>query len=164
MARINIKQADVQTSLTAALVSGLAIDATRMLEVVDPLRPPDLLPTGDYFVSVSIGEGNFPIDEQGAAQLNENTQVLVTAYTKLRLDNPGSEHELLHHATRGVLFLKKRMLAILAGVDLTTNAGADTFLRDRLLIRHASAPNFDPAPGVGWITITCEVNFDWDLS
>lgn len=162
MGYTKLDQAGVHTALVTYLETQLAIDGSRVLELVDPMSPPDLLPTGPYFVSVVIGEGTFPFSEQGAPQLNEEFQLTSTAYTKLWLDAPGSEHELLHEATRGLLYLKKQLLKALAGANVVVNA--NSFLRDRITIASASRPDFDPLKGVGWVAVTCDVSFDWDFT
>jgi len=166
VARIDIDQASVLTAVTNRLISQLAIDATHVLEVVDPMHPPDILPSGSIFVSVAIGNGTFPFDEQGIPQLREDTDVEVTGYVRVNLDQPGTDGLFLKHATRGILALKRKILIALAGWDLVDpTSGTDVFLASLMYAKSCSRPNYSSdMGGVGWLTITFGVDFDWDMT
>lgn len=163
MARVNVTQEVVLTAVVDRLVAQLAINANRCYVSTQPLST--IPPGGDYFVTVSLGDGQFDaeIQEQHAVQLQEQTEVIITVLTRMHLDRADRDIYLLTDDTRGLLTIKRLILKALVGHDLVEGAG-DTFLRRLVAVKYAEKPQYDPEKMVGWLSIHFAVDFDWDLT
>lgn len=166
MARIDTDQGTILESIKARLIASLGLHESHVLEVVEPLQPPDILPSGDNWVSIAMGGSTFPFEEQGIPQVREDFEVHVTGYTKISLDQQGDDAAFLHKdATRSILLLKRKILIALAGWDLETDdIPAEKFLASLLYAKSATAPTYDASKLIGWVMITFGVEFDWDMT
>ncbi|MCL4721061.1 MAG: hypothetical protein KJ041_03725, partial [Gammaproteobacteria bacterium] len=152
------------------LRGALDLTANRCYETINPLGI-QAAPGGDYWVTVAPADGQFDESFQeggGADQLVEDAGFTITAYVRVALDETGHDGRLLHDPNRGLLTVKKKLLAALADVDLMTEAG-DTFLRSTIKISSASKPevlqeNRSGGAYLGVLQIQCRLEFDWDLS
>ena len=164
MARIDVTQDIVLTRVIERLRDQLELDARHCFETDDP----DAVQTprsGDYWVTVYIGPGQFDVPNQiggGAEQLTETIPVIVTAYSRVRLDPVDEGEKTFHSATRGLYVLKAKLLKALVGHDLTDSDG-NTFLRQLLYATRAAVPIVDKAEGRGKIAVEFGVEWDWDL-
>ena len=149
-------------AVMAQLRTSLGLVSNQVFEVIDPLSPPSIPPGGDFFVTVAVAHGTFAESEQVPGNITEDGMITVTGYTRIKLDS-GSDTKLLHDSTRGLLGIKKKMLKALVGVDLQTDAG-ETFLRELVLAKVSSQPNYDPDKGIGWLSMEFGVSWDWDIT
>jgi len=170
MARIDVDQTTVLEAIIARLQDQLQLSDSHCYETISPLEPGPAPPGGDFFVTVSIGDGVFDEgmqDAGGAEQLNEECEVTVTGYSMCKLDRVGHDHKLMHDELRGLLkVVKLKILKALVGVDLQDEADDEDnyFLRDMIRVRRSTRPDHDPKKGIGWISITFVASWDWDLS
>ncbi len=165
MARSDITQTDVLTAIMLQLRSSLGLNARQCFETLEPLSPPVIPKGGDYFVSVAPGEGVFVDGEQAAGNCTEEWSIIVTAYTRIRLDSTDHEQLLLQDTSRGLLILKAKILAALVGGDPTS--GGNPFMRDLIFAQQAERPrhgDMGKAQDIGSISIYFGVHFDWDLT
>lgn len=172
MARTDTVQADILERILVRLRVKLGLNDRTCFEVLAPDQP-NMVPGGDFFVTVSPGGGQFEQGEQARsgfgtlANVTEYSDAVVTAYCRIRLDSTGHDQYLLRDARRGLLFLKKQILSVLVGQDVVLDTG-DTVLRQTLYVRGVEAPKMlqDSSAGtyLGAISITFGVDFDWDLT
>jgi len=163
--RIDTTQSLVLQRVVARLREALDLPEGRCYETLEPLADPEIPKGGDFFVTVSPGEGQFDEGMQdggGRAQLMERSSVTVTAYTKIRLDRSDHATHLLQKIHRGVLPLKHKLLAVLAGEDLTDEAG-NRLLRHPLYALQAWRPRYNRESGIAMIAVAFGTDFDWDL-
>lgn len=165
MARSDITQTDVLTAIVLQLRSSLALNDRQCFETLEPLEPPVIPKGGEFFVSVAPGEGVFVDGEQAPGNCTEEWSIIVTAYTRIRLDSTDHEKSLLQDASRGLLILKAKILAALVGGDPTS--GGEPFMRDLIFAQQAERPRhgaMGKSRDIGSISIYFGVNFDWDLT
>lgn len=195
MARVDITEAEVMEIVVDYLRTTLDLNERQCYETVSPLTPP-LAPLSEWWLSVSPGEGNFDEAMQsggGRHQVTEEWQLLVTGYTRIRLDSTDRDMQVLREANRGLLQIKRRILWAMAQIDLhkpyveepivgwdemtpeekiiAAREAArgrranigDTFQRKFLVVRHAGKPDYDEKNQVGWLTVFFEMSHDWDL-
>ena len=120
MARVDITEAEVMEIVIDHLRTTLELNERECYETVSPLTPP-LTPLSEWWLSVSPGEGNYDEAMQsggGRNQVTEEWQLLVTGYTRIRLDSTDRDMQLLREANRGLLQIKRRILDTMAQVDL----------------------------------------------
>lgn len=167
MARIDVDQTTVLEALISRLKDRLQLSDSHCYETVNPLDPGPAPPGGDFFVTVSTGDGSFDEDMQiggGEDQLREECEVTVTGYSRIKLDRTGHDKKLLHDEIRGLLkAIKGKILKALVGQDLQDDDD-NYFLRDHIRARRSSQPDHDREKGIGWISLTFVVSWDWDLS
>ena len=125
------------------------------------MAPPIIPPGGDYFVTVAVSHSTFAESEQVAGNITEEATVTVTGYSRIKLD-PVSDTNLLQDASRGLFFIKKKILKALVGQDLLDPNGC-TFLRELVLARSSGQPNYDPDKGIGWVSIDFAISWDWKI-
>ncbi len=162
-ARVDLTQDVVLKALTSHLRDALKLNERNCYETFDPLSP--AIPKGgDYFVTVSSGDGVFPEGEQDAGNLTEEWIVIVTAYSRIRLDSPDHDERLLHDPRRGMFELKRKILKALVGEDVLYQG--NTFLRNLLYVKRAPRPQVVQIPGSsgnsGLALISLEFGVDWD--
>jgi hypothetical protein len=165
MPRIDITQDVVVERVVARLRDVLDLPDSRCYETLEPLIDPQIPKGGDFFLTVSPGNGHYDVGMQnggGRDQLMEQSSVSVTAYTKIRLDAADRATKLLHEVHRGVLPLKKKILDALVGVDLE-DAEGNTFLRQPLYAMQSWAPRYNQDSGIAAIAVAFGTDFDWDL-
>lgn len=130
---------------------------------------PDPTPSGvvsNLFAIVSPTDGQFGEEEQvgaGAEQVIENTGVVVTVYSTMRLDRPGRIENLLKDDTRGMLPLKQKLLKALASHNLL-DANGNTILVNYMHAGRSTAPRFDREKNMGVMSLHFHTDFEWDLS
>ena len=166
MARIDVTQEKVITAIALRLRAELNLPESQVIETVEPLSPPKLPPGGDYYLTVSPGDGVFPEDLQdggGDSQLNEEAEIIVTGLSRVKLDQTNSDKAVIHNAEQGLLPIKQLILKTLAGQDPALPSG-DKFLRQFLLARRSTQPTYDEDAGVSFISVTFMASFDWDLT
>jgi hypothetical protein len=168
MARVDIQQSDVLQQIVAHLRNTLELPPRRCYEVLEPLAPPLVSASGDYFLTIAPGAGQFVTDEQVGPNFTEEWSIIVTIYTHIHLDSVEQEHQLLVDATRGILGLKKLVLAAMVGADLNTPAASggessDVFLRQLIHAISCDRPQYDGQKKLSWMSMTFGVSFDWDL-
>lgn len=172
MSRVDVDQVQVLTSFVDALRLELPLTDRTCYITLDPPGLASFIPAGDWWVTVSPGEGVFVDGEQVAPNVTEEMTVTVTVYTRLRLDHVGNDTMLILDGLRGLYPLKKKILSAMIGRDLTlpwkTDAGAETFLRALVRVVHSSAPQVavakhDASLAIGFVTLTFVLPFDWDL-
>ncbi|HWA98205.1 MAG TPA: hypothetical protein VG713_06915 [Pirellulales bacterium] len=167
MVRVDVNQADVLRTVTEHLRRALDLNERTCYEVTEPLAPPAIPKGGDFFVTVCAGDGEFPEEMQvGGAedQCTELIELVVTGYTRLKLDQTDHETQLLHHDHRGLLEIKRRILKALVGVDAIDPESGATFLRQVITAAHSSRPAYDQKNQLGFISLSFRVSWDWDLS
>lgn len=168
MARVDTEQAAALASILAKLRTFLSLDERSCwptLQPPDRVAETDVYPGGDFFVTVAIGPGQFDESLQvggGRHQVTEDTQIMVTGYTRIKLDSRDRDERILLDPSRGLYAIKRRLMDALADEDLEVEA--DKFLRELLPITGASEPQYDAANGIGWISIYVGLSFDWNLT
>jgi len=163
--RIDVTQSAVLDRLVEFLRAELPLEERSCYLAIEPLSPPVIPKSGDYFVTVSPGPGNFVEGEQVPVNVTEEWSITVTAYTRVRLDSTDHHRQLMLNASRGLIILKRRLLKALVGVDLAIEAnGTEGFLRNYLYAKSATQPQWDEKKGIAWIGVDFGVDFDWDLT
>lgn len=169
MARVDVTQEVVLDRIIERLRSQLALNDRQCYETLDPNSPPAVPTGGEYFLTVAPGDGEFPDGEQAAENITEDWSVTVTAFSRIHLDQTDHDKEVLRNASRGLLAVKKKVLAALVGHDLAEQ-DTDTFLRQLLYISRCGRPELvsrDGANrGIALATLQLDfgVSFDWDLT
>ena len=169
MARVDITQDIVLERIVERLRSELDLSEQRCYETLDPDSPPVVPPGGEYFLTVSPGQGRFVEGEQVAENLTEEWSVVVATFIRIHLDQPGRDTEVLRRAGRGAFAVKKLLLAALAGHDLTDTNG-QTFLRNLLYATTTEAPHVIEGQRESGPLTLCQmkiefgVDFDWSVA
>jgi hypothetical protein len=165
MAREDITQEEVLGQVVEHLRAALHLGPTQCVEAIEPSAPPGIARGGEFWVTVSPNEGQFPEGEQAPGNITEEWGVTVTAYSRIRLDPTDTDEKLLRDAARGLLEAKRRILAAMVGQDLQSDRTPPTaFLRNLVYASYCSRPQYDDAKNVGWISVDFGIHFDWDLS
>ena len=169
MSRIDIKQDVVLERVVARLRDQLKMSDRQCYETLDALSPPIIPKGGQGCVAVSAGASTFVTGEQAPVNFTEEWSVTVTVYTRMALDAADHAEKWLRAARRGMLVLKRDVLAALVGYDLEDKDG-HTFLRTPLYATRAHAPVVVERSGerdrtlLGLQSIDFGVDFDWDLT
>lgn len=173
MSRIDVTAIDAVEAIVKLLKDTLALNDSNCYPVARPQDVPKLPAGGDYWLTVAPGGGTFEPEEQVPAtetlpgNVTEESEVTVTAYSRLKTDRTNSDHDLLLEDARGLLSIKRKVLGALVGQDVT-DADGNTFLRQLLFAKTATAPDLANLAGVeaafGRIAITFGLVYDWDLS
>ena len=164
MPRIDIAQTDVLESIRLRVKTQLNLDDSACFLVVESGKPPPFPPGADFFVTVGQGEGTFELEEQVEGNTTEYSVVTVTGFSRCtRLDASNDYQELMRNTSRGLLPVKKKILAALVGHDLLDGYG-NSFLRQLLYAARAGIPQVDAEAGIAWVSIDFGVGFDWDLT
>jgi len=166
MTRIDTTPDVILTRIVARLRAVLELPAHLCYETLEPLVDPPIIKGGDYLLTVSPGNGRFDEGMQiggGAEQLMEQTSVVVTAYAKIALDPGDKATQILHAVNRGMLPIKKLILAALVGHDLE-DADGNQLLRQFLYALQSFKPQYNLESKIAMIAVGCGVDFDWDLS
>ncbi len=166
--RIDVEQSIVLERVVAQLRSALNLGERQVYETLDQNYLPRIPKGGDFFLAISAGPGTFPEGEQIPENITEDWSVFVTGYTRIQLDSTDHAEKILRDTSRGLLTIKRKILAALVGQDLTTEEG-DTFLRQTLFAKSCTQPEVKEPPDskltmqFGIITLEFGVSFDWDL-
>lgn len=166
MTRIDSTQDVILTRIVARLRDELELPATRCYETLTPLDEPPIPKGGDYFLTVSPGNGSFDVEMQsggGVYQLMEMSSVTVTGYAMVALDPVDKETQVLHKVTRGTLPIKRAILKALAGHDLQ-DGDDNEMLRSFIYAIRAWNPQYNRDTKMARFAIAFGIDFDWDLS
>ncbi len=163
---IDTVQSLVLACITTKLRTALSLNCSTCYETLDPLVAPNIPPGGNYIVTVALGDGTFPREMQeggGFYQVEEDSGVVVSAWTKPKLDRPDQARIALHEEARGLLVVKRKILEALTGQQLFDESG-NPLLRNYIYAMHAYRPAQDPASKLYRISVEFGVDFDWDLT
>jgi hypothetical protein len=159
--RSDIPQTDVMTALVDLLRTELNLDDRQCFLSLEPGLP--TIPMGgDYWLTVSPGDGVFVDGEQAEDNCTEETTVTVTAYARMMRDSTDRDTKTLQDATQGLLALKGKVLDVLVGADPIGNN--NTFARDLIFAQRASRPGVKSNDIAAWVSTDFGVNFDWSFS
>lgn len=167
MARIDVSQDEVIESIVLRLRTLHTLGERQCYETIEPLSPAIVPPGGDFWLTVSPGGGQFDESMQiggGQSQLMEDAEVIVTGYSRVRLDSTDHDAKLLRDASRGLLVVKKKILQLVADDLVLPAPSTDVFLRQFVVARSATAPQYDSDKSIGWLSIYFGISYDWDLS
>lgn len=165
MAWAKTDQADVLTAIQARLKDQIPTlnDSTCFL-TLRPV-PPSIGSAGNEFVTICPMDSQFnePVfDGAGEEALEENGGVIVTIFSRIRLDRNDRATQVLTNTTRGILkVLKKQVLAALTNHDLLDTDG-DSILDNPLMPRSCQAPDTGEEDLIG-LSIYFDTDFDWDI-
>lgn len=104
-------------------------------------------------------EGEF--DGGGDGNLIEYTGATVVIYSALRLQQAGKPGIVLTHATYGLYVIKRALLKLLHGKQLT-DGGGNSLLTQHMEYIHGERPTIQGQP-VGDLALTFNLPFQWDL-
>ncbi|HEV3340784.1 MAG TPA: hypothetical protein VG125_10525 [Pirellulales bacterium] len=166
---IPTNQDDVLNAVERLLVTRLAISDKYIFQTTKPLVAIGNPPSGDYWLTISPGEGIFPDEWQiggGANTVMELATTRVAAYTRIRTDSTDRDTNLLHDLKRGLLPIKRKLLKAMVGQQLYDDAAPNP---NALCIRaigiiRAEDPDYDKEKGTGFIVLHFATPFQWDLT
>lgn len=164
--RVDVTQDEIPTLIVAMLRRVLNLNDQRCYETERPDMLPRVPSGSDYVLTVSTGDGSFPIPEQMPEQANEEFDLTIMGFFRVNLDPPNADTMLLHEVKRGAFPVKRRILkAMLSAQDLQRENG-DYFLRDLLYAKRSIAPAaMEHKVGtIGSVGVVFGVSFDWNLS
>jgi len=174
--RVDIDQAAVLDAVVKQLIDNMVLpsgdgltDKTCFITIYPEL------PTGaqdEVIVTVSPEGGTFPagmIIGGGQKQCTEESGILVSMWSRFKVDRQFRDRESLCNETRGLLKLKKSLLKALCAVDLQANyppgtGGTNSFLRQYLIPTQAYAPDHPKEEPYAGLTIRFQADYDWDLT
>jgi hypothetical protein len=171
MSRIDVYQDQVLQAVVDHLRDDLGLDENQVYMTIDPLNP--IIPKGgDYWLSVSPGDGRFDLalaESTVVDQCYEDSVVSVYGYTRIYLDESNTDQQMLVNATRGILVVKRLILKSMSGVDLSING--QLYGRGLLTPDYATSPDVgkinregEAALPIGIVGINFKAPFDWDLN
>ncbi len=170
MAYQDVTQDQVMLAFLLKLRTDLSLQESTCYEVEHPDLAPQEITQGDVVITVCPGDGTFPIEEQASVQLAEDSDVIITWFTKIALDRQSRITNLLHDPNRGILPWKRRILksllpttAAAGGNRLLLPTGAN-FTRGEIFVKSYHRANWDKDKMIGWASLVFGVNFDWDLT
>lgn len=164
MARIATTQSTVLARVVARLIAEIdELSESNCYEVAEP--EPTVERSHNLFCQVSIGDGRYDesaIDGAGFNQVMESGLVWVTIFSRMKLDQAQHAKQALYDASRGLLTLKKSVLAALSGHDLVTEGG------DSILVNYMS-PTSSTRPLKDWdkfstVAVAFTTDFEWNLT
>lgn len=156
-------QTDILEAVERFFTRVLKLPKESLFPSQQPMAPPAALPGGAYWLTVTIGDGAFPLEEQFPEQLREDSTFIVTGFTRVQLDEKGRDHKLLKSDERGLLVIKRKILSIV-GQQLQL-ANGTPIGADRVYAIRASKPEAvsNQTVNLGTVSVTFGVAFDWDL-
>ncbi len=168
MARVDTTQQAILERVADRLRDQLALPDEGVYLILEPLDPPKVPRGGKFFLGVSAGAGQFPLEEQVEGNITEDWTLGVTLYVRMALDQTDTASSRLLDTTRGLLPLKQTILAALVGWDLTLESG-NTCLRQVLHCESASRPQVIGREGgyttelLGLLTLNFPISHDWSF-
>jgi hypothetical protein len=166
MARVDVEQVAVLTAVVTRLQTVLSLNDRNCYPVARSQDVPTIPPGGDYWLTVAPGGGTFVDEEQAAGNVTEDSEIVVSGFTRIKTDSTSHDAYLLMDDARGLLAVKKLILGALVGQDLVDEDG-NTFLRWLLHARRCDGPDLIVAgrDGVncGVVRVSFGVQFDWSL-
>lgn len=164
---IDTDQDAVLRAAIKLLQDKLGLDASHCFETTVPLQAFGNPQSGDFWVTVSPDGGSFAEGQfqtgGGEFQCTEFGELTVMGFTRIRLDRTDRDTHLLHDLKRGLLGIKKKLLAALVGQQLFDEQGNE-LLRSLIAAKRPIKPDYDKDQATGWIGIVFSTDFDWDLS
>jgi hypothetical protein len=169
MTRIDTTESLVYEGVLALLREGFGLNERTCYLTLEPEDATLIPPSGDFWVSMAPGGGQFFQGEQVATNITENTKVRITIYSRMRLDSAGPAEHLMLETTRGLTVLKRKLLAILVNQDMDAppqpySSGDVLALRQGIYATSSGRPQMDPKRGIAWWTFEFGVDFDWDIT
>lgn len=165
--RVDTTADAVFDAIVAQLRTALDLNKNTCFETLSPLVAPANPLSGDYFVTVSPGPGEFIHGEQVEDNVSENSNVLIAGYVRIQTDQLEKDYQRLHDDKRGLLTVKHNILKALCGQDIPLTDG-NRFLRQPIFCTHCSQPDRGTVAGSNYelarIILTFGVDFDWDIS
>ena len=165
---INVTGNTVLASVVNLLRAALNLDESQCFEVTNADDVPEIPLAGDLWVTVAQGDGQFEPGNQDVSQLTEETEVILTAYTRIVTDRTDHAHDLITDPQRGLLEAKRLLLKTMLTGNILTDENGNTFLREYAWITRSSPPQVgrteEDAPLIGRIQVVCRLSFDWDLT
>lgn len=140
----------------------LKLPTESVYPTIEPLSAPAIPPSGNFWISVALGDGQFPEEEQDDEQLREEIAFTVTGYSRIALDRATRETEFLFAKERGANYIKSRLLLIV-GHQLTDPEGTG-IAASRVWARTSHRATYDATQSIGWVGITFGVDFDWHIA
>jgi len=166
VARTSAQPSELLTALVAKLRTDLDLGERQCYQTWEPEVPPKIQRGGDYAVSVAFGEGSFDqslFDGGGRGQLTEDMAILVTAYSRVRLDSTDVAEQAFHETERGLFILARKIVKVFAAYDPEPAAGR-TCLRELLRPVRIGRPIVDKESSLGSISLQFIASWDWDLT
>ena len=168
MTRANETQITVFNSILRQLRTELGLNERQCFPVSEYQAVPKQFPGGDFFVTVAMPGGPFMNpEEQVPANLTEDAETIVSAYSRVRLDSTASDQYMLFEDARGLLQIKAKILLALVGQDLMDDEG-NTFLRQTAYAKQTEGPMLSDQSTknlpLGVVRVSFGVPFDWDLT
>ncbi len=149
-------------ALLSHLRSSFDLSERTCYETLEPFPDQiDIRPGGPIIITVAMGNGEFGGEYQrggGIHQVTESLSWAINLYCPINLDPKGRDPKGL----RQVIGYKRDLLRSLASMDFV-DSGGQNFLRDQLLIRSATLPEYLKTSQCARITVVVEASFDWDL-
>lgn len=158
--RVDTTAEEVLDALLLRLRTFFALSESTCFACAEP-RDVSLPPGGQFFVSVSIWNGDFDGALQiggGYMQCTERLTFGVSIYTRAKLDRANQDP----HAIRRLLQQKRRLLACLCAHDLQTQGG-DYVLRQHIPIETSSPVQVVDKGEAYYLTVYVSCEFDWDI-
>ena len=164
---IDTDQDTVLRALVKLLQTKLSLDDRHCFETVTPLQEFGNPQSGDFWVTVSSGDGGYEEGQfqtgGGAAQVVEFGEATVMGFSRIRLDGTDRDTKLLHDLRRGLYGIKKKLLGALVGEQLIDDQGNE-LLRSLIVAKRAVKPDYAPKEATGWIGVVFSTDFDWNLT
>ena len=164
--RKDVTQSVAMESIVAILQTALNLNDSQCFEVEAEDVEPDIPVGGKFWLTVAGDEGRFPQEEQAAGNITESGGFIVTIWTRIQLDRTGHAKILLHDTQRGILEIKRQVLAALVGQDPVTDQGF-TFVRQQIFAIRATKPSTwkdKGGLGIAKMQIAFGLEFDWGLT
>lgn len=170
MARNQATQDQIHAAIVARLIDRIPEFSAATCFVSDEPYPGHA-PPKSIFCTVSPSDGVFPdgfFAGGGTLTLTEQTEILVSVFSDVRLGESGHAASKIFHARHGlVAYYKPKILRALL-LDWEPTFDANELLRDMLSPVRCLGPREFNAPGADqpWLqmTLSFSVSFDWDLS
>jgi hypothetical protein len=160
---VDSSQADILDAVERFYSRVLKLPAASLFPSQQPMAPPAGLPGGNFWLTVTVGDGSFPLEEQFPEQLREEVEITVTGFSRVELDEKGRDHKLLKDAERGLLAIKRKILSII-GQQLKKPDGTPIGA-DRIYARRATRPEAvsNERDNLGTVSVSFALAFDWEL-
>ncbi len=157
----NADKIEVLESVLLFYRQRLELPEDAVFPTVNILAPGEALPGGEFFITITVGDGQFPLEEQDDEQLRENCQFTAMAFLRKTADWGGRDTQFLLDRRRGALALQNRLLLIV-GEELKDPPG-DFLIASRVYAVGTIAPTYDDVKLLGWTGVRFGVEFDWSI-
>ncbi len=171
MARVDANPADVFEALRLRIKTVLSLTDSQCYMRTDPTDAPNFPIGGDYWVSISVGEGRFDdalFEGGGRNQCTVYFDCITTIFTRIQLDQTDHDEILMFNASRGLYRVLSNLLSSLAEHDL--EVGGNNVLREPLPPTGIGYPTKGSPPGyegehpnLAWLSVNWRIGFDWLL-